>query len=204
MTRQFSMVFIVFAVFFTVSTLYAPYPFSWLAKLVPMAILIFIAVRSSSNGKDYLLVTALVFSALGDFLLDYDREGWFVFGLGAFLIAQIFYIFSFSPLQKKHLGWVGAYVFYGIGMFLLIKTQLGELLIPVVVYMTILLLMGISALTSRRSNIWLIVGGLSFVVSDSLIAIDKFYLSFETSHLFIMMTYYFAQYSLTRGYFTNQ
>lgn len=204
MTSRLSILFAILASAFTLSTLFTPYPLSWLLKMLPVLTLLIIVFRSIVNKKDYLLLFALLFSALGDFFLDYNRDGWFIFGLGSFLIAHLFYTTCFWPLQKKHLFWVAAYCMFGLSMFLLIKGQLGDLMVPVIVYMLVLLAMGVAALTSKRSNNWLIIGGVSFVISDSLIAIDKFYLSIVVPHFFIMLTYYFAQYALVKGYLDNQ
>jgi uncharacterized membrane protein YhhN len=98
---------------------------------------------------------------------------------------------------------VGLYGVYGIAMFSLIASGLGELFIPVLAYMSILLIMATMTLVSRRSNTWLILGGLSFVFSDSLIGIDKFYHPISYAPIMIMMSYYFAQYALLRGFIAS-
>ena len=66
--------------------------------------------------------------------------------------------------------------------------------------MEILLLMAITTLLSTKSNQWLIIGGLSFVLSDSLIGLDKFYQPIVGAHYFIMVSYYFAQFALFKGF----
>ncbi len=77
--------------------------------------------------------------------------------------------------------------------------NLNGLFIPVLIYMLVLLAMAISSLLSDKSNKWLILGGISFVISDSLIGLTKFYLEIPFSNLWIMVTYYFAQYALVNG-----
>jgi uncharacterized membrane protein YhhN len=67
--------------------------------------------------------------------------------------------------------------------------------------MGILLMMAIATLVSKRTNVWLVIGGLSFVLSDSLLGIDKFYFPIPHATLFIMVSYYFAQFSLVKGYY---
>lgn len=146
-----------------------------------------------------MFLLGLLFSALGDFLLDYDRVNWFVYGLAAFLIAHLFYIFSLLPIHKHNIFPAICYITFGLCFFALIYDSLNALLFPVFIYMTVLLATGIATLTSRKSNAWLIIGGLSFIVSDSLIALDKFYLSIPAAGFFIMLTYYSAQYCLVRG-----
>ena len=203
-TKNQTTLFFLFAISFILSILIKPYPLSWLAKLVPMVFLIVIAVTSLNGRSAQVFIAGLVFSAFGDFFLDYDRVNWFIFGLGSFFIAHVCYLVALYPVEKKHLKFVGLYIIYGIAMFSLISGGLAELFIPVFAYMSILLLMAIVTLLSTKSNNWLIVGGLSFVFSDSLIGIDKFYQTIPYASIMIMMSYYFAQYALLKGYLKSQ
>jgi len=88
---------------------------------------------------------------------------------------------------------------YGVIMLALLSDGLGELFIPVIAYMSILLLMALATVFSEKSNAWLVVGGISFVVSDSLIGFDKFYMPIDNVSFAIMITYYFAQFALLKG-----
>ncbi len=169
-----------------------------------MALLIYIAVTQLKGRAGKVFIAGLVCSSFGDFFLDYDRINWFIFGLGSFFIAHVCYLIALKPIEKKKLPWVVLYLIYGVAMFSLIAGGLGELFIPVLAYMSILLVMAVITLVSKRSNAWLIVGGLSFVFSDSLIGIDKFYLEVPYAHIMIMMSYYFAQYALLRGFLKNE
>lgn len=204
--KKTSFCFLVLASIFTISTLVKPYPLSWLVKLLPMVLLIIIAIKNlrvNKTGKYFLL--GLVFSACGDFILDYDREHWFIFGLAAFFIAHIFYLISFKPFAKnlKQKNYVIAtllYLVYGAVMLWLLADGLGQLFIPVIAYMTILLLMALATVLSDKSNTWLVVGGISFVLSDSLIGFDKFYLPIANAHFAIMVSYYLAQFALLKGF----
>ncbi len=205
MTRQQSLLFLILAAVFTLTRFIDPYPLSWLVKILPLLLLMGVTVKLAKNKHEKLFLMGLVFSALGDFFLDYDRLNWFILGLGAFLFAHIFYLLSFRPIyynQLKHrLLYLVSYCVYGIAMFTIISTSLGELFIPVLIYMTILLLMALTTLVSEKSNPWLIVGGLSFVISDSILGVDKFYYQIENAHFYIMISYYFAQYALVKGMF---
>ncbi len=207
MTKLQLNLFIIFAGVFIASTLYNPYPLSWILKLLPIFVLIhfswqqLILTRESTHK---LFIVGLIFSGLGDFFLDYDRVNWFVFGLGSFLVAHLFYIFSLKPFTLKRVPIIVLYCLYGTGMFSFIYAGLGELFIPVLIYMTVLLLMGIATLLSHKSNTWLIIGGISFILSDSLIGLDKFYLEIPYASFWIMTTYYFAQFSLVKGMFEQK
>ncbi len=203
MKKTTSLLFLLFASIFVLTRFFNSYPFSGLVKILPMLLLIGVTLKYAKNHYDKIFLSGLIFSALGDFILDYEPINWFVFGLGAFLFAHIFYIVSLKPiasdLAKKRGKIIATYCIYGLAMFSLISTRLGELFIPVLIYMSVLLLMALTTLVSEKSNKWLIIGGLSFVVSDSLLGINKFYTLIPYASAFIMISYYFAQYALTRG-----
>jgi uncharacterized membrane protein YhhN len=209
MTRSHVNIFLIFTSIFLVSTFFKPYPLSWVLKLLPILILLHFSLKRTFDTKERthkLFIVGLAFSALGDFFLGYDPVNWFVLGLGSFLIAHIFYIFSLKPLLPKagvikRLPIVVLYCLYGVCMFSFIYAGLGDFFIPVFVYMSILLLMGITTLLSKKSNKWLLIGGISFILSDSFIGLDKFYQEIPFASFFIMSTYYFAQFSLVKGLF---
>jgi uncharacterized membrane protein YhhN len=209
MTRQQSFFFFIFASLFVLTRFVAPYPFSWLVKIIPLLLLIAVSIPLAKNKSELFFVTGLVCSAFGDFFLDYDRVNWFVFGLAAFLFAHIFYILSFKPfcltLLKKRLAYIVMYCGYGLVIFITIAPNLGELFIPVLMYMSVLLLMAIATLLCEKSNIWLLLGGASFIISDSILGIDKFYYAIKHASLYIMISYYFAQFALVKGmFYTNK
>jgi alkenylglycerophosphocholine/alkenylglycerophosphoethanolamine hydrolase len=204
MTRSHVNIFLIVTSVYLVSTFFKPYPLSWVLKLLPIIILLHFSLKRTFETKER--IVGLAFSALGDFFLGYDPVNWFVLGLGSFLVAHIFYIFSLKPLLPmagviKRLPIIVLYCLYGVCMFSLIHAGLGDLFMPVFVYMAILLLMGITTLLSQKSNKWLLIGGISFILSDSFIGLDKFYQEIPLASFFIMSTYYFAQFSLVKGLF---
>lgn len=197
--RYIHILFLVFAATFTVSTLVKPYPFSWVVKILPLAILIVYVAGSVRTKSQNIFLLGLVCSAVGDFFLDHDREAWFVFGLGAFLFAHIMYITALCPVKKKSLFGIAPYLIFGAVMYYLLAPKLESLFVAVVIYMAILLIMGIVTYLSKLSNAWLLLGGAFFIISDSMIGIDKFHSTIPNGHFWIMLTYYFAQYALMRG-----
>lgn len=207
MNKKIVLLFALLAANFALSTLIKPYPLSWAVKLLPMLLLIGVAWQSLKNKsvETKFFIAGLVFSACGDFILDYDRDSWFIFGLGAFFIAHLCYLTSLKPYVKKlsqvkfYIALV-CYLLYGAVMLTILADGLGELFVPVVGYMSILLLMALATVFSEKSNVWLIVGGISFVLSDSLLGFDKFYMPIENVHFAIMISYYFAQFALLKGF----
>ena len=193
--------FAVLAFLFVISTFIEPYPASWLIKVLPMIVLIFVAREKLDWIQNKWLIIGLVFSALGDFVLDYFDASGFIFGLSAFFIAHIFYLFYFSKWAFSFKSSVIALLvlIYGLWAMSLIIDHLGELFIPVIAYMGILTVMAFASVFSVKSNPWFVLGGISFVISDSILGINKFNSDVAYSHVIIMVSYYFAQYSLLKG-----
>ena len=207
--KRLSLLFMSLALLFTGSQFFSYFPYSWLPKILPILVLIGWSVaRKPQSLQQKSFILGLVFSICGDILLAIKNGELFVFGLGAFLIAHLFYIVSLMPLEasrvKPRLPALFAYVLLGIGVFSLFAPNLGPLLLPVSVYMLVLLLMACWTLLSRHSNYYLIVGGCAFVLSDSLIGLNKFYSPIPYSEVWIMASYYLAQFCLMTGMMRNK
>ncbi len=207
MQKNITLLYFFLTSVFVSSIVFKPYSFSWTIKLLPILLLIGFAwkKRQADKSNGLFFIFGLFFSACGDFILDYNRDGWFIYGLASFFIAHIFYLVSLKPYVKntykiKHMTAILGYVIYGFAMYMVLADHLGALFIPVLGYMSILLLMALATVFSEKSNIWLIVGGISFVISDSLIGINKFYLPILHNHILVMISYYFAQYALLKGF----
>ena len=103
MNKKITLLFILLAANFALSTFVKPYSMSWAVKLLPMLLLVGVAWQYLKNEHltSKFFIAGLIFSACGDFILDYDRDNWFIFGLAAFFIAHIFYLISFKPFAKN-------------------------------------------------------------------------------------------------------
>jgi uncharacterized membrane protein YhhN len=156
---------------------------------------------------------ALVFSWLGDTLLMFPKL--FLYGLGAFLMAHICYIVAFKISQKQPfaIGRVNfirlfflnfpIYLFAAFTYFL-IRSGLGEIKIPVIVYLIIIVMMATTARerfqkTSSRSFWQVMIGAAFFLLSDGILAINKFFKAFPESGVLVMGTYVIAQFLIVRG-----
>jgi len=53
---------------------------------------------------------------------------------------------------------------------------------------------------NRKAARYFLIGAAAFVISDSLLAIDKFYQPFAYAGVFIMFTYCAAQYFIVQGF----
>ena len=160
-------------------------PMQWAIKILPILVLFAVALRrykTQPSTKLKWFIFGLVFCMGGDVFLAVDRENLFVFGLGSFLIGHLFYMAAMAPIKKQNLIPLAFLVAYGVAMMSLLTPNLGELLVPVFIYMLVLLFMAAACMTSTKSNFYLILGGVSFTLSDSLIGLDKFYSDIPMAH----------------------
>lgn len=160
------------------------------------------------------LLLALLFSWIGDVILLFAdiAEIYFILGLISFLIAHVISCFLFNNQikikAKKNsiIFGIGSFLiaFYLIGMLTVLLPTLGNLKIPVTVYASIISIMVLFAFNGflvwkSPGNKYIFVGALIFVMSDSILAINKFYAPIERSSFFIMLTYLMAQYLIVVG-----
>lgn len=156
-----------------------------------------------------LTIFALVFSLLGDVLLlfVFKSELFFMGGLLAFLIAHILYCLVFLKQRNSTLKPYGItilLIIYAIGLFILINPGLGDLVIPVLAYISIILLMVVTSYL-RKGNApnnsfkLVFLGALFFMISDSILAVNKFYMPVPYSNFSIMLTYALAQLLIVLG-----
>lgn len=202
---KLSLLFVALATIYTISSPYAPYPFSPLLKVSPILILLYLASQNLQSKMRLLCISALSFSALGDVLLALEFENSFIAGLSAFLIAHIFYIVilghyvnsSHKPLKLL-----------ACALMLLFLFLIGNLVLPndstfrtaVLIYMGAITVMCWMGICSGQRGRWIqIVGGVIFAVSDSIIAWDAFRTSVPYASIWIMATYYLAQAMLIYG-----
>jgi len=154
---------------------------------------------------------ALFFSWAGDVVLMFQetKSIFFMLGLIAFLIAHIFYIFFFHSVRvienvKSNLWLLVVVVIYYATLISLLSPHLGDMKLPVRIYGIVISFMFMLALhmlfiKNKISGRWMMAGALLFVISDSALAINKFYLSFEGSGIVIMLTYGLAQLFIIEG-----
>lgn len=159
------------------------------------------------------ILSALVFSWIGDILLLW--EDFFLFGLAAFLIAQVCYMIAFKVAQKApeslfNYNFVKAFFInlpiYIIAAYLyyLINPNLGGYKIPVIVYTIAIVSMVTTARErfgkSNSASFWQVfIGASLFFISDGLIAINRFYVSFPEADVLVMGTYAIAQLLIVMG-----
>lgn len=195
-------VFFCFAIFFILTLNIRPFPFVYIIKVVPvlsLALLMFIEVP---EVRGRLIGMGLIFSGLGDILLELDRSNYFVYGLAAFLVAHLFYVSAFfrEPLFHGHRAFVAlVIILYCAVMEYLLFPNLGGMLVPVTAYLCVIMVMGLSATLGTTNSYIVVVGACLFIISDSIIAINRFVIPVPFSSIWIMIGYYSAQFLIATG-----
>jgi uncharacterized membrane protein YhhN len=181
--------------------------------LIPVLMLLLHNTRSTVPGKN-VLMAGLFFSWMGDvfLLFEYKQTLFFIFGLACFLITHIFYIVYFLRIRsanisllKKQPFFIAAVPAYGIMLVWLLFPQLADLKFPVMLYAAVICTMLLCSLhiflkVNKKAADLYVLGASAFVVSDSILAINKFYEPFAYAGVFIMLTYCAAQYFIVSGY----
>lgn len=155
------------------------------------------------------MMLALLFSLIGDILLMFVEQSphFFTAGLAAFLLAHIMFIVIFLS-RKNRLSslylFIAILLLYAVGLFYLIYANLGAMLVPVVLYIVVILSMAVSAFIRKgRVNITsytlVLLGAIFFLLSDSILALNKFYKPILYPQVTIMLTYGLAQFLITLG-----
>jgi uncharacterized membrane protein YhhN len=144
------------------------------------------------------IVLGLLFSLIGDVLLMLPRDR-FLAGLLSFLAALVCYTVAFVNVAGFPVAWPAMIVLAAYGVLLLARLwpHLGGYRVPVMVYAAVLLLMCTAAFhqlaqqTAPRA--WLaFIGAVLFVISDSLLALDRFAAAGAKPRQTLVLSSYFA------------
>lgn len=183
--------------------------------LMPVLMVYFKRALKVPLSLSFMLASfALIFSWGGDILLMFvpSNPNFFIFGLASFAVAQILYMVTFSKARninediniKSKLPYTIPFVIFTLAFLWYMWPSLGELKIPVTVYSFLIFGMAVAAIfrmeeTSLKSFNQVFFGSVLFILSDSLIAINKFLTPMQYSGLFIMATYILAQWNIING-----
>jgi uncharacterized membrane protein YhhN len=180
---------------------------------MPMLVLIlWVNLRKEFTGIHGLMITALLFSWAGDVTLEFTEhhEMMFMLGLLFFMVTQVLYFIIFyrtpgaaSNMRRLTFGIIPVYV-YGVFLVYFLYDDLGDMRIPVIVYAFVILTMLSGAISrlgkvSRISYYLVLSGAMLFVLSDSMIAVNKFSYPFNGSRIVIMSTYITGQFLILMG-----
>ncbi len=168
----------------------------------------------STQQRSTLFLVAIFFCWVGDVLLLFKPELFFIAGLVAFLTGHVLYILCYQQMRwnesknpllgPQKVRFALPIVLAGTGLVVVLYPVLGELKIPVMIYALVITTMALQALfrfgyTTNKSFALVFIGAILFMVSDSLLAINKFLMPVQFASLGIMATYMVAQYLIVEG-----
>jgi uncharacterized membrane protein YhhN len=160
------------------------------------------------------ILVGLIFALIGDVLLMNQevQSNFFIYGLVAFLLCHIFYIRAFVLDHKSNpdyknpyfLWAVGAFAIFCSGLFFYLQPSLKAMQFPVLMYAIIITVMAIMAVNRYgKVNVFsfklIFYGALFFLLSDSVLAVNKFSQPIPQSGALIMASYMIAQYLIVYG-----
>ena len=174
----------------------------FLMPTLALAVILSGGLRFGKRG--FLLVTALLFSTLGDIALLGNGDALFIAGLAAFLLAHVVYIsiFAGSTGRGRPRWWSAVFVLWFGALMVILVPHLDALLVPVVAYGIVIATM---AIVATRCSSRVALGAALFLVSDSILAIHLFVpgLALWQPDLLIMFTYLVGQGLLAWGLVTS-
>ncbi|PQA73501.1 lysoplasmalogenase [Brucella oryzae] len=189
----------------------------WLHYLTkPTATLLLLAAvlcagHPKSKSYGFAVAFGLAFAALGDFFLMLPGD-YFMAGLICFLITHCAYIYALCR-HARFAAHKGIFILFAIAALAIIaglwSSLPTSLKIPVIIYAAALGVMaaqamsraiGITPETPQRYAAWLAAaGGLFFMASDTLLAYGRFSLDIPLNGLWVLATYYTAQFLFARS-----
>jgi uncharacterized membrane protein YhhN len=196
---------VLFAAVLGIRAYYLDAPRRWQAYVFkPLATLLVLALALSQPAPlpayRWALAAGLLFSTAGDIFLMLPRDC-FVPGLASFLIAHLLYIFAFSidvPFGTAPLLWLPFFAAGGAVVAVVWRGIAPALRGAVIAYVVV-----ITVMAGQAAGRWHALGGdaaLSaalgaalFVVSDSLLAINRFRAQFHAERALTLGTYWAAQ-----------
>lgn len=191
----------------------------WIKPLLMPTLALWLFFATKHRPPGFLRRTVLAglgFSTMGDFLLMFaggpSGALFFMLGLGAFLLAHVCYIGGFRSISSFKNGGLRRQPAVVLPFILFLAFFLWYLhpgiphgmVGPVNLYAVVITIMALSAWNTRDKVdpavfYALFSGALLFMLSDSLIAVNKFRLPFAGAGTWIMLTYLAGQYLIVLG-----
>lgn len=172
----------------------------YVLKPLTMALIFLTAILGGNDLAVYklMIIGGLICSLIGDIFLMLPTDR-FLPGLGAFLLAHIFYIIAFAS-DINSLSWwpLIPLIIWGIVFFLFISPALGKLKIPVIIYIVIILIMTWLAWERwiqmvQTETLLVLIGAVLFAISDNILAANRFKGAFKPAQALNLITYFTAQ-----------
>ncbi|MGD1008704.1 MAG: lysoplasmalogenase [Candidatus Aminicenantales bacterium] len=171
-------------------------------KPLTMALIISVALAARPPvpaSYKTLILAGLLCSLAGDVVLMFP-DRWFEAGLVSFMAAHVFYILAFKPGpgQPFSATILLPFIIFGLLMFRTLAPSLGRLKLPVLVYIAAITVMAWLAasrfiMMGGTRPLLAFAGGILFLVSDSVLAYDRFAKKLGPAQAIVLGTYFPAQ-----------
>lgn len=197
----------IFAFIFAALTIRAYFKADTIQKCIfkPLAMLCIIGIaflRAGDSNPEYYKIAILIglgFSLIGDVFLIWDKK-LFLPGLVVFLLAHFCYVAAFYqlPVMPNAIYSAVPFVLFFAAIMRVLWYGLGSMKAPVFIYALTICMMGRFAM-NRFLNVGTaeaalaFAGALIFIVSDTLLAYDRFKKPIPLKDLYILGTYFLAQ-----------
>lgn len=198
-------VFYFFLLLFNILFLYRYTAYFIVSKPLIMSSLVAFYISNVSK-QNHALLLAMIFALFGDIFLLSENSTFFILGLGSFLIMQILYASIMYKYRGQNKTWQINVAFglaaIAIGCIYFLWSNLGAYKLPVIIYMCAIITMAYFGLTIKESKVGYLsiaCGVVLFIISDFVLAINKFSFPIQHASLIIMVTYIIAQYGIIRG-----
>lgn len=184
----------------------------YIFKPLTMVFIILIALlakKPPSRKYKYAIIAGLLFSMVGDFFLMLPMD-LFIAGLISFLIAQLIYTYAFRSGRTLRFNFVAMLLFaiYGVLVFVILLPGLNGMAVPVAAYIVVILVMAWQAWDQwdqvrSRWALLAMIGAILFVISDSILAFNKFGEPFAAARALTLTTYFSAQWLIANSNYTK-
>lgn len=178
--------------------------------LVLLGLILYFLLQGSLSSVRLPFLLGLFFSLIGDILLIPRGTRWFIAGMGAFSLAQLFYIWGFNiNLPSTPVLVIGIVALFA-GVLVLhlavdrfaAASEIKKSLLPFLKgYGVLVLAMAISAVLclarpgwSDLAGVLAGIGGILFFVSDAMIGLDKLDRRLPKYKFWIILSYHLGQF----------
>jgi uncharacterized membrane protein YhhN len=180
----------------------------WALKPLVLAALVVaaLAMGATDSATGWWLLAALVLSLAGDVALLSESAPRFVAGLGSFLLAHLAYVAAFAHAGMPR-GWLAAVGLLLVGV---LSLTVGRRVVPAAAreggpglgaactaYLAVIGAMVVSAWATGRPLVAL--GATVFMVSDAVLALDRFVRPLRFGKVAVMVTYHVGQVLIVLG-----
>lgn len=169
--------------------------------------------NQENDAKLPFFIAGLFFALFGDIFLMIQEMDLFIPGLASFLVMQVCYAYAFyldNPqklISKYAYLRLAPFILFAIIFYFILQPHLSGIVIKVAVAIYALSIAIMAWLSLLRKNkistpsfFLVFTGAILFMISDSIIAVDKFITSVPLNTIWVMGTYCLAQYLITLGF----